>query len=151
MNAGTIIANAEVERLAQTALELAKTALADQASFLPGSIAVRLNGKYDLAVAATGGAPGSNMLITALRQKAAAGLLRAAAIYRDVRVRPQGASEDVDAIHVVVELASGGAVHMFQVYRRSSAGQILLGERELQPAPSVIFAAPSKRWWEFWK
>jgi len=154
MNARQSIGNPELVKLVQTALDLAKAALAEQDTFLPGSIAVLGNGKLHIGVAGLGGVEGSNMLTTALRQKAATERLKAAALYRDVRVRPQGASTDVDAIHVVAELASGEAVHLFQVYQRSSAGKLVLGEREIESAPSVVFGAlprPAKRWWEVWR
>jgi hypothetical protein len=133
----------ELQRLVERSLEIARRTLAQQESFLPGFIAVQANGKYDLGVAAHGGAEGSNLLVTALRRKAAVEHLRAAALYRDVRVRPKGASEDVDAIQVVAELASGAAVHLFQVYGRNAAGQVVLGESETVPAPAVIFGGAS--------
>src|SRR5690349_19187951 len=94
----------ELQRLVDISLELARDALARQESLHPGFIAVQPNGKFDLGVSVQGGSEGSNLVITALRQKAAEQHLRAAALYRDVRVRPQGASEDVDAIQVVAEL-----------------------------------------------
>jgi hypothetical protein len=147
----------ELKRLVQAALEAAKSALEKQETFLPGSIAVEPSGKFILAVAAAFGVDGSNLLITALRQKVAAEQLRGAAIYRDVRVRPRGAPEDVDAIQVVAELATGEVVHVFQVYRRNEAGQLIDGELEIAPADASIFvkapreAARSPRWWQFWK
>jgi hypothetical protein len=147
----------ELQRLVERSLEIARRTLAQQESFLPGFIAVQANGKYDLGVAAHGGAEGSNLLVTALRRKAAVEHLRAAALYRDVRVRPKGASEDVDAIQVVAELASGESFNVFQVYRRDDAGPLFYDGPEVEHVPSVIFAESHrsaggvKRWWEFWK
>jgi hypothetical protein len=147
----------EIQRLVERSLDMARHALLEQGSFLPGFIAVQPNGKYDIGVAAQGGAQGSNLLITALRQKASAQQLRAAAVYRDVRVRLQGASEDIDAIQVMAELASGEAYNVFQVYRRDAEKLVFEEEQEVERVPSVIFAAPdrseagTRRWWEFWK
>jgi hypothetical protein len=143
--------NPERARLIKVAIDCATAALEKSETFLPGSIAVLSTGKYDLAIAGTGGTEGSNLLILALRQKASEGVIRAAAIYRDVRVRPEGETRDVDAIHIVAELASGEAAHVFQVYRRDDAGRVTLGQREIEPAPAVIFTASAKRWWQVWK
>jgi hypothetical protein len=147
----------ELQRLVDISLELARDALARQESLLPGSIAVQANGKLHLGVSAQGGPEGYNLVIAGLRQKAAEQPLRAAALYRDVRVRPQGAPEDVDAIQVVAELASGESFNVFQVYRRNDAGALFYDDPEVEQVPSVIFAeayrsaAGVKRWWEFWK
>lgn len=145
-----------MQRLIETSLEKARHLLAKQGSFLPGFIAVEASGKYHIGVAAQGGVDGSNLLITALRQKAAAEHLRAAAIYRDMRVRPQGASEDVDAIQIVAELATGGSVNVFQVYRMHDGEPLFYDGPEVEDVPSVIFAesprsaAGARRWWKFW-
>jgi hypothetical protein len=70
---------------------------------------------------------------------------------------PRGAPEDVDAIQVVAELATGEVVDVFQVYRRNEAGQIVDGALEIAPADASLFvtspreAARSTRWWPFWK
>ncbi|KYF60527.1 hypothetical protein [Sorangium cellulosum] len=147
----------ELQRLIERSLDLARNALLQQGSFLPGFIAVQPNGMYDVGVAAQGGTDGSNLLITRLRQKAAAERLHAASVYRDVRVRPRGALEDVDAIQVVVELESGESYNVFQVYRLDKGKLVFVEGREVERVPSVIFAeaariaAASRRWWEFWK
>src|SRR5262245_42316694 len=145
----------ELLRLVETCLEKARYILMKQQSFLPAFIAVEPNGKYHFGVAALGGADGSNLLVKALRQKAAAEHLRAAAIYRDVRVRPKGASEDVDAIQIVAELATGESVNGFQVYRMNKGEPVFYDAPVVEEVPSVIFAhsheARSKRWWEVWK
>ncbi|MGK3988973.1 hypothetical protein WME99_38370 [Sorangium sp. So ce136] len=147
----------EIQRLVERSLDVARHALLQQGSFLPGSIAVQPNGKYDIGVAAQGGTQGSNLLIMALKQKASAKQIRAAAVYRDVRVRPQGASEDVDAIQIVAELASGESYNVFQVYRMDEEKLVFEEGREVERVPPVIFAesdrsgAGNKRWWEFWK
>lgn len=130
----------ELSRLVELVLDVAKSALEEQGTFLPGSIAVDSAGKYAIGVAPHGGVDGWALLTTAFRQRAAAEELRAVALYRDVRVRERGASEDVDAIHAVVELASGEAVHAFQIYRRDNAGQVVYDKPEIEQAPSVIFA-----------
>ncbi|WP_437810833.1 hypothetical protein [Sorangium sp. So ce1078] len=147
----------EIQRLVERSLDLARKALLQQGSFLPGFIAVQPNGMYDIGIAAQGGSDGSNLLITALRQKAAADQIRAAAVYRDVRVRPRGALEDVDAIQVVVELASGESYNVFQLYRLDKEQLVFEKDRDVERVPSVIFAeaariaAAARRWWEFWK
>ena len=147
----------ELQRLIERSMELARHALTQQESFLPGFIAVQTTGKYEIGIAAQGGADGTNLLVTRLRQRAAAEHLRAAAIYRDVRVRPRGALEDVDAIQVMAELASGESFNVFQVYRRTDAEPLFYEGPEVEPVPSVIFAesprsaAGAHRWWEFWK
>ncbi|WP_437675165.1 hypothetical protein [Sorangium sp. So ce131] len=147
----------EIQRLIERSLDLARRALREQGSFLPGFIAVESTGKYNVGVAAQGGTDGSNLVITALRQKAAARQIRAAAVYRDVRVRPRGALEDVDAIQVVAELASGESLNLFQVYRMEGAEPVFYDGPETEQVPSVIFgeahrsAAGAKRWWNFWK
>jgi hypothetical protein len=143
VNTGQSPIHPELAQLVELALETATSNLEGRETFLPGSFAVSDAGKVSLGLAAHGGAEGSNLLVTALREKAVARRLRAAAIYRDVRVRPQGTAEDVDAIHVIAELASGEAVHMFQVYSRNAAGQVVLGESETVPAPAVIFGKAS--------
>ncbi|WP_437481680.1 hypothetical protein WME75_38805 [Sorangium sp. So ce1014] len=146
----------EIQRLVERSLDLARHALLQQGSFLPGFIAVQPNGMYDIGVAAQGGSEGSNLLITRLRQKATAEHLRAAAVYRDVRVRPRGASEDVDAIQVVAEFASGESLNVFQVYRLDNEKVVFEEDPEVEQVPSVIFAeaariaAAGRRWWEFW-
>ena len=71
----------ELQRLVDLSLELARDALARQESLLPGFIAVQANGKLHLGASAQGGSEGSNLLITALRQKAAEQPIRAAAIF----------------------------------------------------------------------
>jgi hypothetical protein len=144
MNPAQTPIHPQLAQLVELALETATSSLEGRETFLPGSFAVSDAGKIDLAVAGHGGSQGSNLLVIALWQKAAAGNLRAAAIYRDVRVRPTGASEDADAIHVIAELASGEAVHLFQVYGKNGAGQVVMGESELVPAPSVIFGEASR-------
>jgi hypothetical protein len=147
----------ELQRLVDMSLEIAKDALARQESLLPGFIAVQTTGKYELGVAAQGGADGTNLLTTRLRQRAAAEHIRAAAIYRDVRVHHRGASEDIDAIQVMAELASGESINVFQVYRMNDAGPFFYDGPEVEQVPSIIFAeshrgaAGAKRWWEFWK
>jgi hypothetical protein len=130
----------ELSRLVELVLDVARSALEEQGTFLPGSIAVDAAGKYALGVASHGGVDGWTLLTTTFRQRAAAERLRAVALYRDVRVRERGASEDVDAIHAVVELASGEAVHVFQLYRRNDTGQVVYDKPEIEQAPAVIFA-----------
>ncbi|WP_437588387.1 hypothetical protein [Sorangium sp. So ce1000] len=130
----------ELSRLVELVLDVAKSALEEQGTFLPGSIAVDAAGKYAIGVAPHGGVDGWTLLTTAFRQRAAAEELRAVALYRDVRVRERGASEDVDAIHAVVELASGEAVQVFQIYRKNDAGEIVYDRPAIEQAPSVIFA-----------
>lgn len=130
----------ELSRLVELVLDVAKSALEQQGTFLPGSIAVDAAGKYAIGVAPDGGVDGWTLLTTAFRQRAAAEKLRAVALYRDVRVRERGASEDVDAIHAVVELASGGAVQAFQLYRRNDTGQIVYDKPQIEQAASAIFA-----------
>jgi hypothetical protein len=130
----------ELSRLVELVLDVARSALEEQGTFLPGSIAVDAAGKYALGVAPHGGVDGWTLLTTAFRQRAAAEELRAVALYRDVRVRERGASEDVDAIHAVVELASGEAVHVFQLYRRNDTGLVVYDKPEIAQAPAVIFA-----------
>lgn len=134
----------ELTQLVDLALKTAMSNLEGRETFLPGSFAVSDAGKIDLAVAVHGGTEGSNLLVTALRENAVARRLRAAAIYRDVRVRPQGASEDVDAIHVIAEVASGQAIHLFQVYHKNDVGEVVMGESEIVPAPAVIFGEASR-------
>ncbi|AUX48135.1 hypothetical protein SOCE26_096650 [Sorangium cellulosum] len=129
----------ELSQLVELALDVAKGALEEQGTFLPGSIVVEATGKYALGVAALAGVDGWTLLTTALRRRVAAEGLRAAALYRDVRVRERGASEDVDAIHVVAELASGEAVQAFLVYRKNGAGQFVYGRVEVEQIPTVIF------------
>ncbi|WP_437588386.1 hypothetical protein [Sorangium sp. So ce1000] len=147
----------EIQRLVERSLDLARRALLQDGSFLPGFIAVQPNGMYDIGVATQGGADGSNLLITRLRQKAVAEQLRAAAVYRDVRVRPRGALEDVDAIQVVVELVSGESYNVFQLYRLDDEQLVFEEGPDVERVPSVIFAeaarmtAAARRWWEFWK
>ena len=147
----------EIQRLIELSLDMARHALQQQGSFLPGFIAVQPNGKYDIGMAAQGGTDGSNLLITRLRQMAVAEHLRAAAVYRDVRVRPRGALEDVDAIQVVAELASGESFNAFQVYRLDADNLVFEEGPDVERVPSVIFAeaarmaAAAKRWWEFWR
>lgn len=130
----------ELSRLVELALDIARGALAEQETFLPAFIAVEANGEYAIGVAAHGGVDGWTLLTTELRQRAAAEHLRAVALYRDVRVRERGASEDVDAIHVVAELASGEAAHAFQIYRKDHAGQLVYDKPAIGQAPAVIFA-----------
>ena len=130
----------ELSHLVELVLDVAKSALEEQGTFLPGSIAVDAAGKYAIGVAPHGGVDGWTLLITAFRQRAAAEELRAVALYRDVRVRERGAFADVDAIHAVVELASGEAVQVFQLYRRNDTGQVVYDKPEIEQAPAVIFA-----------
>ena len=147
----------EIQRLVERSLDLARRALLQNGSFLPGFIAVQPNGKYDIGVAAQGGSDGSNLLIARLRQKAVTEHLRAAAVYRDVRVRPRGSLEDVDAVQVVVELVSGESYNVFQLYRLDDEQLIFEEGPDVERAPSVIFseavrmAEAARRWWEFWK
>ncbi|AUX22145.1 hypothetical protein SOCEGT47_026460 [Sorangium cellulosum] len=147
----------EIQRLVERSLDLARHALLQQGSFLPGFIAVQPSGKYDIGVAAQGGNEGWNLLITALRQKASAKQIRAAAVYRDVKVRARGATEDIDAVQVVAELASGEACNVFQIYRLGDETLVFEEGREVELVPSVIFAESdrstpgTRRWWEFWK
>ncbi|WP_437711846.1 hypothetical protein WMF45_41505 [Sorangium sp. So ce448] len=130
----------ELSCLMALALDIAKGALEEQGTFLPGSIAVDAAGKYAIGVAPDGGVDGWTLLTTAFRQRAAAEELRAVALYRDVRGRERGASEDVDAIHAVVERATGEPVQVFQLYRRNDTGQIVYGKPRIEQAPSIIFA-----------
>ncbi|XXX75647.1 hypothetical protein WMF30_49155 [Sorangium sp. So ce134] len=147
----------DLSLLVELALDAAKRNLAERGTFVPGSIVVDASGKYAIAVAAHGGVDGSNLLITALRQKAAAEQIRAAAVHRDVRGRSQGGSEEVDAIQVVAELASGESLNVFQVYRMEGTEPVFYDGPEVEQVPSVIFAeshrnaARAKRWWKLWK
>jgi hypothetical protein len=137
----------ELQRLVDISLELARDALARQESLLPGFIAVQANGKIHLGASAQGGSEGYNLVIAGLWQKAAEQHLRAAALYRDVRVRRRGASEDVDAIQVVAELASGESLNAFQVYRTSPLPQTRATSIPMRPrGASAIHRGTSTCW-----
>lgn len=144
-------------QLLQLATGAARAALEEQGGFLPCSIARDRDGQYHLAVATGGGTDGSNELVAALRAQAAGGALAAAALYRDVRVRPAGQPRDADAIHVVLEDAAGHALHAFQVYRKGAGGGYVYEPVAVESAPPSIFlGAPAPRarpnkWWQFWK
>jgi hypothetical protein len=76
-----------------------------------------------------------DMMTQAFRQKAAAGQIRAAGIFYDVRTIPPGQSEKTDAICASLEHLSGQFVDVYLPYKKGwfgkiKYGQIFAGKRE---------------------
>ena len=99
-NPGVEKVSDKLRQLLQAAIKSAKSTLQGGQGILPCSIARGPDGKIRLAIAAVGGKDGSNQLVLGLRNQAASGEITAAALYRDMRVRTAGKSQDEDAIHV---------------------------------------------------
>lgn len=146
-----------MRQLTEVAIQAAQTALGEQGSFLPGSVALELGGEYNLGAATVSGTQGSNMLVVGLRNQAEAKALKAAVLYRDVKLRPAGEPEDVDAIHVVAEDIEGHAFHALQVYRKNAGGDYSYEQVVVEQQSPVIFAGVAnkgprqKKWWQFWR
>jgi hypothetical protein len=126
-------------------------------SFTPLGISMELDGKFSPVASAASNASEELSLITKrLRQRAAAGEIRAAAVVADVRVCPPGSEEKVDAIRIVVETSGGYAGHSYQVYYPEPDGRIRVEEPIVQKEKPLIFvttsqsAAKRRPWWKIW-
>jgi hypothetical protein len=68
------------------------------------------------------------MMTAAFRQKAAAGEIRAAGIFYDVRTIPPGQTEKTDAICASLEHQSGQFVDVYLPYKKDQLGGIHFGQ-----------------------
>jgi hypothetical protein len=136
----------EMDALLDMTLTFSQQMLEERGEFYPHAASIDSSGKMQLAGAYTGEEhPSSTELIQilydGLREEAASGQIRAAAVASDVRVAPPGASDAGDAIRVGIEHAEADPVFVFLPYTKKRLRGIDYGELLAVKGETHVFTA----------
>lgn len=140
----------DLDALLTALVNAAQELLAKHGEFIPFGATMTSAGEVELAASYLDREhPSSDdaaaVLEAGFRQRAAASELRAAALCRDVRVRPPGAAEKTDAIEVRLEHRDGEAVVVFLPYRKTLLRRLRYGELFAVEGTPTLFPAPAAR------
>lgn len=127
------MAHPDLDDLLNVMVPFAQQMLAKHGEFYPFGSAINADGKVEALAAYEGDEhPPPHRLIDLLtrviREEAAAGNIRAAAICYDVRTIPPGQSEKTDAICVSAEHQNGEAADVYLPYKKGWFGKMSYGQ-----------------------
>jgi hypothetical protein len=136
----------DLEELLSAVIPFAQQMLSEQGEFYPFGATVSSSGEVEaVGAAAEDEQPESqkliDLLVSGMREQAAAGQIRAGAVCLDVRVVPPGETAKSDAICTRLEHADGEAIETFLPYRKGLLGRYKYGELFAAAGDRTIFPA----------
>lgn len=139
------MAHPDLDELLNAVVPIAQQMLSKHGEFYPFGSIVTADGKAEVFAAYEGDdQPPSQQLIDSLtqilREKAAAGTIRAAAICYDARIVPPGQSAKTDAICLSAEHQNGEGSDLYLPYKKGWFGKISYGELFAGARDRVFFA-----------
>ena len=141
----------DLHELLRLTLPFVRQQLEKRGGFYPFGASVTTGGQIEFEAAEVESeqpAPDEllGVLIAALRRRARGQQIRAAAVCFDVRVRPPGRSDVVDAACARLEHVNGEAIDAFLPYRKGGRpGDVTYDEMFTKPGERVVFATDDVR------